>query len=1318
MKKFFAVVLTFRFIVGFFALLALLLIWLAGNELGLPTRDARFLASLAVLSAWVLILLIGHWLGRTMKQSWRGWAEQRQQEALAKPAAAEDTHHSALRSRLLAAIHTLESSRLGRRWLPFGRRAVYGMPWVVVMGASGAGRTSLMTHSDLEFPLLEFSPYEENREAGYDGCEWHFATQSVMLDTHGRLAETSEGRAEWRSLLTLLKKHRRKKPLDALVLAVDAASLAVASPEAIERLAKQVRDRVHDLADQIGFQVPIYIAFTQMDRVEGFEAFFRGANAKDLQKPWGAMLSWRKRAKVAAAQAFNQEFDLLASELREMAEQRLLQQRSVSERLGLYSFPIEFAKLKPALSAFVGRLFQTNPYQFRPLFRGFYFTSVTQGGELVSPAGTQIRNAYGIYDGGERQAAPAAQPRRYFVDEFFRTLVLPDRALALRLPWRLERWQKWVVGTSFASVLLVAGAMALSWNHNRTALQTVSGHLADLQASLRTSQNPRDWLPRLDAIRADAEALDAHASARPWWWRFGLYHGDAARESAREAFFGQFQQEMLNPMGQWLEHRLSLLDLPRRAAAPSTAAASEGGSNDAVEEGYALFKVYSGMSEPARAEEALMTKRLPEIWPKSVAERLGPAKTLAADEQRALERCIGYYVSQLKAGDVARYSAHEAVLGGARDALKNLVTEVSPVRRLYKSIQGQAAHFPGITLAGLLGESSGLLRGGAQIDGMYTQQAWKKFFEPAFEEASKKQLVSDNMLGEPARAASSAAGGRAGVSTGQAPIDQMPTSQEQTFEELKGYYIEDYAQQWRQFLGGIEVVPFASLDAAVASLGRLGDQRSSPYVTLMQTLDEQTAWDAPTRPIFEEIAGQAQSLKDKVLGKEPDKQRVQKGEQVIGRGRLEAMFTPLAGLVRSADKAGAATQTNQSLARYLEQLQAVRNRLAKIRAGSAQGGAAVALVKNTLDGAGSEINDAYVWTDQLLAGMDYKTRDAVSKLFMQPILGAWDTVLTPAAIEINGAWQSTVLEPWTQAFAGRYPFVDSTVDSSLLELTKFVRDKDGLVWSFMRQNFDFLVTRQGNQIVPRTWAGKGLNVRPDFLETMNRLARVGEAIALKGEVGFRFYLQPEANAEVAQTELEVDGQTLKYQNGPQDWKLMTWPGASTAPQMRVQAVVQDASHESGAVQVAQYQRGTWAFMRALAAAQVERLDGSRARVSWKTANGQTVSYLMRNEASYGPQDLALIYGITLPSQILQAQLAASNATAPAPVPTPVPTPAPSPLPPPLPSSPIKPAPKAAPGASPVKTPVEREALASARQLALRQINAALPQPDPADGSTR
>ena len=46
----------------------------------------------------------------------------------------------------------------------------------------------------------------------------------------------------------------------------------------------------------------------------------------------------------------------------------------------MLSFPLEFAALKPALSAFVATLFEENPFQFKPVFRGFYFTSGTQEG--------------------------------------------------------------------------------------------------------------------------------------------------------------------------------------------------------------------------------------------------------------------------------------------------------------------------------------------------------------------------------------------------------------------------------------------------------------------------------------------------------------------------------------------------------------------------------------------------------------------------------------------------------------------------------------------------------------------------------------------------------------------------------------------------------------------------------------------------------------------------------------------------------------------------------------------------------------------------
>ncbi|MEF7612874.1 type VI secretion system membrane subunit TssM [Aquincola sp. MAHUQ-54] len=1222
MKKLIGIVLSYRFVVSLLALAALAAVWGAGARLGLGDREARLVASLVVFALWVLLLLVGELLRRAFADGWRQWAEQRQREASAAPdRTGREVQDEPLRARLLAALHTLNHSRLGRRWLPFiGPGARYRLPWLAVLGAGGAGKTRFVTGSDLSFPLLEFSPYEENRDRGYDGCEWHFASDAVILDTNGRFAESAEGRQEWRTLLGLLRRYRRAKPLDGVLIVVDAPGLAAAGTGQVDQLARQLRDRVHDLSDRTGFQVPVYVVFSQMDRIEGFDAFFQGADAAELAQPWGAMLSWRARRRTGAARAFAREFGLLASALREIAEQRLLQQqRSTAQRLGLYSFPIEFAKLGPVLEDFVGRLFQTNPYQFRPLFRGFYFASVGSGGELVSPAGSQIRQAFGVAEGLQRTAPAAGTVRRCFSAQFFGQLLLPDRHLALRLPWRLARWQRVALGLCAAGAVLAAAAWTASYLQQRGAQRQLL-QAVQAMAAARGSEAPAAWIEALDGLREQAELAGARRGGGLLSWRFGLDARDALAQQARAAFFGQFGRVVLDPVGRRLEARLSGLDLPaaragRHAPPPAPPAQRLGLSDDErlagpdpVEEGYALYRLYNGLAHPPAADEAAVRAQLPALW----GQALAGAQPLAPGASAALARCVAFYASQLKSADVSRHDARQAVLGQARDSLRSLVNEVDPVRRQYLAVRAQAAGFPLLSLDHMIGAAgAGVLQSDGRVSGLYTKQAWTSYFKPAFEEASRKPRVDDGLL------AMDGAAARATAADPQA-----------RFEALKRHYLDDYASEWQRFLGTVRVLPFGSLEATIAGLGRLADVRSSPYVELVRTLDEQTSWDAPTKPIFEEIAVRAESLKDRLLGAEAEKRQVHKGEQIVGRGRLEGRFLALTGLGRPAERGGDVTV---SMARYLEQLLAVRTRLAKLRTGHAQGSAAVQLVRATLDGTGSEINDAYVWTEQLLAGMDGQTQDAVRPLFLQPLQFAWEATLAPAAVEVNQAWRNAVAEPWISAFTGRYPFAEAQADASMAELTRFLREGDGLVWTFMRQHVDFLVARQGRQIVPRTWGGRGIALRPEFLETLNRLARVGEAIAVQGDTGFRFYLRPEPSPGIVQSSLELDGQQMRYQNGPEEWRLFTWPGPSTAPLAKVEISLQDSG-----VQVAQFQRGTWGLLRALSNARIERLDAGRTRITWALPDNQSVSYQMRADASFGPQDLSPLFGLQLPMQILDA----------------------------------------------------------------------------------
>ncbi len=60
------------------------------------------------------------------------------------------------------------------------------------------------------------------------------------------------------------------------------------------------------------------------------------------------------------------------------------------------TFPLEFKTLKPVLKTFIGTLFQDNPYQFKPVFRGFYFTSALQEGMIESPMTEQIGGRFSL----------------------------------------------------------------------------------------------------------------------------------------------------------------------------------------------------------------------------------------------------------------------------------------------------------------------------------------------------------------------------------------------------------------------------------------------------------------------------------------------------------------------------------------------------------------------------------------------------------------------------------------------------------------------------------------------------------------------------------------------------------------------------------------------------------------------------------------------------------------------------------------------------------------------------------------------------------
>lgn len=122
-----------------------------------------------------------------------------------------------LKNQFLDAIETLKRSRLGK-----GRNndaALYALPWYVVIGPPGAGKTTAIINSGLRFP------YGKKHLGGIGGtknCEWFFSDSAIFLDTAGRYAAITEeiDKAEWFEFLDLLNKYRKNRAITGVIVGV------------------------------------------------------------------------------------------------------------------------------------------------------------------------------------------------------------------------------------------------------------------------------------------------------------------------------------------------------------------------------------------------------------------------------------------------------------------------------------------------------------------------------------------------------------------------------------------------------------------------------------------------------------------------------------------------------------------------------------------------------------------------------------------------------------------------------------------------------------------------------------------------------------------------------------------------------------------------------------------------------------------------------------------------------------------------------------------------------------------------------------------
>jgi type VI secretion system protein ImpL len=456
----------------------------------------------------------------------------------------------ALQDRWKEAIEALRHSHLKKHGNP-----LYVLPWYMVIGESGSGKTTAINSAKLSSPFAEV-----RRASGISGtknCDWWFFEQAIIIDTAGRYAipvDEGKDKEEWQKFLTLLIKYRKKEPLHGLIVSIAADKLLGAPSATLEEDGRSIRRRIDELMRVLGVKFPVYLLVTKCDLVQGMTNFSEQLPDKSLDQPMGFINQGLSKDVTGL---LDNAIKTIGERLRMLRILLLHHPRSKSVDPALLLFPEEFDQLKRGLEPFMKAAFQENPYQETPILRGLFFSSGRQEGTPYS----HFLEALGLI--GDKEVLPGTS-KGLFLHEFFSKILPADRQLFAPTTRALE-WRALTRNLGLTAWILLGvamcGLLSFSFVKNLRTVRIATHELG--QAPVLKGE----LLPDLVTMdRFGQTILKVEAQNQNWWIpRFGLHESLEVETALKNGYCKQFHQGFLNPFDKQMAEVVPRLLTPAAA---------------------------------------------------------------------------------------------------------------------------------------------------------------------------------------------------------------------------------------------------------------------------------------------------------------------------------------------------------------------------------------------------------------------------------------------------------------------------------------------------------------------------------------------------------------------------------------------------------------------------------------------------------------------------------------------------------------------------------------------------------------------------------
>ncbi|MCC6464574.1 MAG: type VI secretion system membrane subunit TssM [Planctomycetes bacterium] len=476
-----------------------------------------------------------------------------------------------------------------------GKSALFTLPWYVIIGPPGSGKTTALSESGLNFPAAQGN-VKVRGIGGTRNCDWWFTEDGILLDTAGRYTTVAEDQAEWFAFLDMIKQGRKQKPINGAIVAVSVEDLLKATQGELDQIAKDVRNRLDELSARLQAVFPVYVMFTKCDLVPGFVEFFEDFTKDERNQVWGFTLPYSVPDRDYT-EVFDAECGKMTAALEKRRLDLLASERPAAKKQPIYLFPRQFAIARGRMREFVAALFHAGAFRESAVLRGMYFCSGTQKGMPIDQILARIGAALGTPP-AVQAADERVEKKSYFIHNLFTRVIFPDRVLARSSSQVLRKQRALRAGLQLGSLITLAlGGYALvaSFLTNREMTAQTEAAAVGVAETAGRKAPELEQLKALESLRAELAPLKRRQEQGvPLGMRFGMYQGDRLFEAGVQPYLQQLRPLYIEPAARRVK-----AELEQRLADLRNARTSE-----EYQQLLDLWRVYRMMGGEAMAPES------------------------------------------------------------------------------------------------------------------------------------------------------------------------------------------------------------------------------------------------------------------------------------------------------------------------------------------------------------------------------------------------------------------------------------------------------------------------------------------------------------------------------------------------------------------------------------------------------------------------------------------------------------------------------------------------------------------------------------------